>query len=61
MFDLKSALEAATNEVYTFHKFYQDLDSANNNKSSSMYLSDSQLTELVDTEYMLELYNKFYN
>lgn len=55
-----SALNAATDEVLTFHKFYQDLDSANNNTSSSMYLSDKQIQELVETEYMLELYSKFY-
>lgn len=56
-----AALNAATNEVLTFHKFYQGLDTENNNATSSMYFTDLQFQELVETEHMLELYSKFYN
>ncbi|XP_075233264.1 uncharacterized protein LOC142331324 [Lycorma delicatula] len=54
------AMEAAAEEVHTFHKFYHELDS-NFDNINSLYLNDGQVRELIEIELMLENYQRFYN
>ncbi|PNF34963.1 hypothetical protein B7P43_G15619 [Cryptotermes secundus] len=52
-------LEKACEEVQAFHKFYQGLD--HDSDADALFLSESQLEELWETERLYDQYGKFYS
>lgn len=57
-FEKIDALKKASAEVLAFEKFYQGLD--NDKKDNAVFLSDIEIQELMETEIMLEQYDKYY-
>jgi hypothetical protein len=53
-------LEKACEEVRAFHKFYQGLDH-DSDAEDALFLSESQLEELWETECLYDQYGKFYS
>lgn len=53
-------LEKACEEVRAFHKFYQGLDH-DSDAGDAMFLSESQLEELWETERLYDHYGTFYS
>jgi hypothetical protein len=53
-------LEKACEEVRAFHKFYQGLDH-DSDAGDAMFLSESQLEELWETERLYDQYGRFYS
>lgn len=52
------ALKKASAEVLAFEKFYQGLD--NEKEDNAAFLSDIEIQELMETEIMLEQYDRYY-
>lgn len=57
-FEKIEALKKASAEVLAFEKFYQGLD--NDKKDNAVFLSDIEIQELMETEIMLEQYDRYY-
>lgn len=57
-FEKIEALKKASAEVLAFEKFYQGLD--NDKNDNAVFLSDIEIQELMETEIMLEQYDKYY-
>ena len=53
-------LEKACEEVRAFHKYYQGLDH-DSDAGDAMFLSESQLEELWETERLYDQYGTFYS
>jgi hypothetical protein len=53
-------LEKACEEVRAFHKFYQGLDH-DSDAGDAMFLTESQLEELWETEHLYDQYGQFYS
>jgi hypothetical protein len=53
-------LEKACKEVRAFHKFYQGLDH-DSDAEDALFLSESQLEDLWETERLYDQYGKFYS
>jgi hypothetical protein len=53
-------LEKACEEVRAFHKFYHGLDH-DSHAGDALFLSESQLEDLWETEYLYDQYSKFYS
>uniref|UniRef100_A0A1B6E0K9 Uncharacterized protein n=1 Tax=Clastoptera arizonana TaxID=38151 RepID=A0A1B6E0K9_9HEMI len=54
-----ASLKAASEEVFAFEKFYQGLDD-NNPEGSSVLLTKTEIKELMETENMLNVYERYY-
>jgi hypothetical protein len=53
-------LKKASEEVRAFHKFYQGLDH-DSHAEDALFLSESQLEELWETENLYEQFSRFYS
>lgn len=57
-----NALKTASEEVLAFEKYYQGLDGDKPFRNrNSILLTDTEIEELIETECMLEQYDRYYD